>query len=752
MTPPITTNPAKTKPGNSTKTSNRKQNISISSRIQSASSDVFNSSAEMEEPDFTQPKTTKRILSSGTSTDPKKCKPLFVTTNRYSSLTIDDDATGGTSLNTQINSEINSQTLEVNNEIKIKLPPPIFIQNFLFKSSTNALKVQTINPDSYRKTIHFLREEKAQYHTFQPQEDKAFRVVIRNLHPSTPTTEVGIAIEDLGYSVRQVANVLQKVTKNKLLMFFVDLEPDTINKDIFNLTSLLHTKIKVEEPHKRKDIMQCHNCQDYGHSKKYCAHPPRCVRCGKNHPSSACTKSNESPASCALCNEDYPANYKGCRTYKELQNHRNFSTKQNNVGGDLNAKNPAWGCHTQNPKGQALHHLNIKNFKVLSPTNPTYWPTSPRKRPDILDIFVVNIPNNISHSIKNLLDPCSDHSPVLLIIDAQPLPQPRQACLTDGIMNWEEFRDNLDQNIDLKTRLKTPEDIEIATQNLTNLIQSAAWNSSIKKPPKKHSNPLSIPAFTRELIAQKRRARALWQRSRLPSDKNIYNNLSSSLKRNLNQLKNESFNSWISSISAKDGSLWNATRQCLKQKPKYSPLKKTDGTWCKSDEEKADVFRAHLEQVFQPHQDISDQLFTEHILKSLDTPLPLYLPPKPFTPSEVHHYIKLFPLKKGHGLDLITAEVARQLSKKTLIHLTHILNSILRLSYIPVQWKTSVIILIPKPNKPPDIPTSYRPISLLPLFAKLTEKLILKRISRLINIYQIIPNSQFGFRNKHSTI
>lgn len=93
------------------------------------------------------------------------------------------------------------------------------------------------------------------------------------------------------------------------------------------------------------------------------------------------------------------------------------------VGGDLNAKNPAWGCHTQNPKGQALHHLiNIKNFKVLSPTNPTYWPTSPRKRPDILDIFVVNIPNNISHSIKNLLDPCSDHSPVLLTLDAQPLP------------------------------------------------------------------------------------------------------------------------------------------------------------------------------------------------------------------------------------------------------------------------------------------------------------------------------------------
>jgi len=51
-------------------------------------------------------------------------------------------------------------------------------------------------------------------------------------------------------------------------------------------------------------------------------------------------------------------------------------------------------------------------------------------------------------------------------------------------MNWAKFRDNLDQNIDLKTSLKSPEDIEIATQKLTNLIQSAAWNSSLKKTPK----------------------------------------------------------------------------------------------------------------------------------------------------------------------------------------------------------------------------------------------------------------------------
>jgi hypothetical protein len=94
--------------------------------------------------------------------------------------------------------------------------------------------------------------------------------VIRNIHPSTPLTEIGIAINEIGpFTVRNVSNVLNKTTKNKLPIFFIDLESAEINKEIFHITSLINTKIKIEEQYKRRIIIQCTNCQEYGHSKSY---------------------------------------------------------------------------------------------------------------------------------------------------------------------------------------------------------------------------------------------------------------------------------------------------------------------------------------------------------------------------------------------------------------------------------------------------------------------------------------------------
>lgn len=311
----------------------------------------------------------------------------FVTPNRYAILTPQEpESINVDNRDTDEPSDLQNQAQAhtTNDPPKDILPPPIFVKgildfiqlrnsfiaeigldSFTCKSTPNHLKVQTNNPDNYRKLIHFLKGINAQHHTYQLQADKPLRIVIRNLHPTTPVTEITSAIEEIGYSVRNVINIKHAQTKIPLPLFFVDLDPAGDVNDIFSITSLLHTKIKIEEPHKSRQIPQCQNCQSYGHTKTYCAHNPKCVKCGNDHHTSSCGKSPDLPAKCALCNGAHPANYKGCTVYKQLTLRRlNISRKKIHLS---EPSNPA-----TIPQPNHHHHHHQQSTTEQLPKQRTY--------------------------------------------------------------------------------------------------------------------------------------------------------------------------------------------------------------------------------------------------------------------------------------------------------------------------------------------------------------------------------------------
>ena len=292
------------------------------------------------------PKSKRNLSSSSSDTSSNKTSPklvssqnkkLFTTRNRYELLTQNEP--------TVMNTDSPAVTEEPNAVIHIKPPPhesisdfPNFcsvlieligVDNFFCKSAGDRLKIQTANPDSYRIFIRYLKESNAEYHTYQLREDKPLRVVIRNIHQSTPTQLIKSELETHCFEVRQVSNMLHKTTKCPLPLFFMDLEPSNLSNDIYKLTSLLHTLIKVEEPFKPKMISQCTNCQEHGHTKTYCGYHSRCVRCGDYHQSFSCPTSRSDPPKCALCSGDHPASYKGCSVYRELQRGRKPTTNSN---------------------------------------------------------------------------------------------------------------------------------------------------------------------------------------------------------------------------------------------------------------------------------------------------------------------------------------------------------------------------------------------------------------------------------------
>ncbi|KAL4108246.1 hypothetical protein QTP88_018479 [Uroleucon formosanum] len=207
----------------------------------------------------------------------------------------------------------------------------------------------------------------------------------------------------------------------------------------------------------------------------------------------------------------------------------------------------------------------------------------------------------------------------------------------------------------------------------------------------------------------------------------------------------------LTNLSPNYGSLWRATKRTCKLSSQNIPIKKSDGSFVGTDLDKAELIKDCFYETFQPHPNIFSLENNIAVAESLNSPLPVSRPVKHFSPSEVKFVIDKYPHKKSPGFDLITGEVARCLPKKAIIHLTHIFNCILRLTYFPILWKFSSIIMIPKPKKPPDSVSSFRPISLLSFFAKILEKLILKRILPSIS-NSVLPDAQFGFRSAHSTI
>lgn len=395
-------------------------------RLQSVPNDVFNSPDENKD-GFETPKSKNTSKRNHSSTDSPDTKKMFITANRYAPLTINNNQNEHNYAENENDAQINDINVEADESqnIKQKLPPPIIVKdvldfagfrnklinligpkNFTFKSSTNNLKIQTTKPEFYRETIRYLKEKNAQYHTYQSQEDKAYRIVIRNLHPTTPTEEIGIAIEEIGFSVRQVTNVRHKTTKINLPIFFVDLEPATINTDIFSVTSLLHTKVIIEEPHKRTDIIQCMNCQDYGHSRKYCSHTPRCVRCGEEHPTSYCTKTKDLPAKCALCMGNHPANYKGCQVYKNLQHLRKPTSNKNSNYTNKNIVNNVNNVYVKNTDCEATQQPTTNTFIPQRPNLTYAQATSPNNSSQIPNNSInENALFNFLNEFKSLINP-----------------------------------------------------------------------------------------------------------------------------------------------------------------------------------------------------------------------------------------------------------------------------------------------------------------------------------------------------------
>lgn len=188
----------------------------------------------------------------------------------------------------------------------------------------NQLRLSCTNIEEYKIIIDHIRNLNLIGHTFTPRQNKCHRIVIKNLHHTTPHEEIRYEIEKTGNKVRGEIVNARGPEKQPTSTFFVNVEPGPNNKSLKEIKHIYYQSIVIEDPKKKREIVQCHRCQQYGHSKNNCMRPFRCLKCGDGHNTTDCTKKRDTPATCALCSEEHPANYKGCQVYKEIMSRKSM--------------------------------------------------------------------------------------------------------------------------------------------------------------------------------------------------------------------------------------------------------------------------------------------------------------------------------------------------------------------------------------------------------------------------------------------
>jgi len=406
----------------------------------------------------------------------------------------------------------------------------------------------------------------------------------------------------------------------------------------------------------------------------------------------------------------------------------------------------------------------VYNF-ISNSTNgisqPLPKPTRPltQTTPDI----VILSPNLIQRTLIEVLNTVgSDHVPVKNTLHRRPTQAPDPPILRTttrfDLANWNQYREHINDSLQ---NLQEPGNEEELYQTLSKISDSIR-TASAQHIPTSTSSPFK-PKLPPNYIAQVKRSRQAFRdyiRTRNPASLQLHRQLQRSVH---NYLAAYKLRQWVKTCNqlqdtAHPTKFWKRFNALTGKRTKTTyPLLQNDQP-LQSDQEKANVFAAHLQEIFTP---IWPHIPRTHPANRLHITSPALQPHSdhqinennyltaPITANEI---ITTIVRKKNTapGLDGITYRHIKEGPLRLLLLIAAIFNFILRTGFLPTQWKTSKTLMFLKPDKPPASVSSYRPIQLTPTLSKILERIIVKRLHIHLQDRNLLPTQQAGFRPGYS--
>lgn len=122
----------------------------------------------------------------------------------------------------------------------------------------------------------------------------------------------------------------------------------------------------------------------------------------------------------------------------------------------------------------------------------------------------------------------------------------------------------------------------------------------------------------------------------------------------------------------------------------------------------------------------------------------------PVEPQEVVDVIKNLKNTTSMGEDCISTKILKNICEDIAKPLAHIINKSVEMGQFPDALKVGKVIPILKTNNNESI-DNYRPITILTVISKIIEKIMYNRLTKYLNKYNLLSDSQHGFRIGRST-
>uniref|UniRef100_A0A1B6KWH1 Reverse transcriptase domain-containing protein n=2 Tax=Graphocephala atropunctata TaxID=36148 RepID=A0A1B6KWH1_9HEMI len=192
-------------------------------------------------------------------------------------------------------------------------------------------------------------------------------------------------------------------------------------------------------------------------------------------------------------------------------------------------------------------------------------------------------------------------------------------------------------------------------------------------------------------------------------------------------------------------------KQCKQECPKLN----INNTTLHNPAEVAESFNTYFTQIAD--MTIQNQIntlapgWTGENPNLLNIPMPQSFCMTPTTWTEVNQTIRSLKNKSSSGIDEFSSKSVKLCANELTRPLVAIINKSFVDGHFPSRLKVSKVYPKHKTGKKSD-PQNYRPISLISTFAKIIEKLVLKRLMVYLKHHNLITVNQHGFQKEKSTI